>query len=180
MVAHRRPRACLALARKRTGIRASAAYDQAAYELRARNVQRNTWLCSSMNRRIQSANPLRSRRRRGGLPHCARCRSQRAFRGPPGSRARTRRNPGRGLQSAVPLSQLGGPVETHSTWSSHPSSAPGGATGTLAHRSPGASFAAGAPAGMMSSCGFRVRVGPGSNRRARVQGLGVFGGTGRG
>jgi hypothetical protein len=89
-VAHRRPRACLALARKRTGIRASAAYDQAAYELRARNVQRNTWLCSSMNRRIQSANPLRSRRRRGGLPHCARCRSQRAFRGPPGSRARTR------------------------------------------------------------------------------------------
>jgi hypothetical protein len=48
--------------------------------------------------------------------------------------------PGRGLQSAVPLSQLGGPVETHSTWSSHPSSAPGGATGTLAHRSPGASL----------------------------------------
>jgi hypothetical protein len=40
----------------------------------------------------------------------------------------------------VPLSQLGGPVETHFAWSSHPSSAPGGATGTLAHRSPGASL----------------------------------------
>ena len=41
--------------------------------------------------------------------------------------------------------------------------------------------AAGASAVMMSSSrGFSVRVGPGLNRRARVQGVGVFGGTGRG
>ena len=40
-------------------------------------------------------------------------------------------------QPAVPLSQLGGPAETYSDRSSHPSSAPGGATGTLAYRSSG-------------------------------------------
>jgi hypothetical protein len=180
MVAHRRPRACLALARKRTGIRASAAYDQAAYELRARNVQRNTWLCSSMNRRIQSANPLRSRRRRGGLPHCARCRSQRAFRGPPGSCARTRRNPWQRSAVCGAAVAVGRPgrdalhLEFTSVVGARRCNRNAGSQVT------GSEFAAGAPAGMMSSCGFRVRVGPGSNRRARVQGLGVFGGTGRG
>jgi hypothetical protein len=55
-------------------------------------------------------------------------------------------------QSGVPLSQLGG------------RSGPAGASAVM----------------KSSSSEFRVRVGQGSNRRARVQGVGVFGGTGPG
>jgi hypothetical protein len=179
MVAHRRPRACLALARKRTGIRASAAYDQAAYALRKeRSAEHLALLLNEPENSVGEspsvtatpwwAAPLRPLPIPTGFSWAAGISRENSPK--PWQRSAV-------CGAAVAVGRPGRDalrLEFTSVVGARRCNRNAGSQVT------GSEFAAGAPAGMMSSCGFRVRVGPGSNRRARVQGLGVFGGTGRG